>query len=60
MPAIQVEVTVASGSQNPNLYSGSAFEYARGRTLMSAGVTAAATGTFFTLNSGADVIVEAS
>src|SRR5262245_24691990 len=60
MPAIQVEVTVAANSTNPNIFSGSAFEYSRGRQLLSLGVTAAATGTLITIQSGADVILEES
>jgi len=60
MPAIQAEVTVAATSTNPNLFNGSAFEYSRGRQLLSLGVTAAATGTQCTIQSGADVILEES
>ena len=60
MPAIQAEVTVALNSTNSNIVSGSAFEYSRGRQLLSLGVTAAATGTFCTIQSGADVILEES
>jgi hypothetical protein len=60
MPAIQVEISVAANSANSNLFSGSAFEYSRGRNLLSLGVTAAATGTFVTINSGADVVLEES
>lgn len=60
MPAIQAEVTVAATSTNSNIISGSAFEYSRGRQLLSLGVTAAATGTFTTIQSGADVILEES
>lgn len=60
MPAIQVEVSVAAGGSNSNIFSGSAFEYSRGRNLLSLGVCAAATGTFCTINSGADVILEES
>lgn len=60
MPAIQVEVAVGAASANSNLFSGSAFEYSRGRNLLSLGVTAAATGTFITINSGADVVLEES
>lgn len=58
MPAIQAEATVAANSTNPNLFTGSAFEYARGRQLLSLGVTAAVTGTLTTIQSGADVILE--
>lgn len=60
MPAIQAEVTVTNGTTNPNICSGSAFEYSRGRQLLSLGVTAAATGTLVTIQSGADVILEES
>jgi len=60
MPAIQVEVSVAATSSNSNIFTGSAFEYSRGRNLLSLGITAAATGTFITINSGADVILEES
>ncbi len=60
MPAIQVEVSVAAAGSNSNIFTGSAFEYSRGRNLLSLGITAAATGTFITINSGADVILEES
>jgi hypothetical protein len=60
MPAIQVEISVAAAGSNSNLFAGSAFEYARGRQALSCGVVAAATGTFFTLQAGADIIVEES
>jgi len=60
MPAIQVEVSVAAAGSNSNIFSGSAFEYARGRTALSCGVVAAATGTFVTLQAGADIILEES
>lgn len=60
MPAIQVEVSVAANASNTNIVAGSAFEYSRGRQILSLGVTAAATGTFTTIQSGADVILEES
>lgn len=60
MPAIQAEVTVAANASNTSLFSGSAFEYSRGRMLVSLGVTAAATGTLTTIQSGADIILEES
>jgi len=60
MPAIQVEVSVAAGATNFNIFSGSAFEFARNRSLLSLGITAAATGTFITINSGSDVVLEES
>lgn len=60
MPAIQIEVSVAANTSNSNLVAGSAFEIARSRCLLSLGVTAAATGTFTTIQSGSDVILEES
>jgi len=60
MPAIQVETSVGATSANSNIFSGSAFEYSRGRTALSLGITAAATGTFVTVTAGADVILEES
>lgn len=60
MPAIQTETSVGAAGSNSNLVAGSAFEYSRGRNLLSLGVTAAATGSFITINSGADVILEES
>lgn len=60
MPAIQVEVSIAAGATNTNMFNGSAFEFARVRTLISLGVTAATTGTFITINSGGDVVLEES
>lgn len=60
MPAIQKEVSVPTASVNDNVFSGSAFEFARSRVLLSLGVTAAATGTFITVNSGSDVLLEES
>jgi len=58
MPMIAIETSIGAGGQNPNLYTGSAFEFARNRGVVSIGVTAAATGTFCTLQAGADVIAE--
>lgn len=60
MPAIQVATAVAAGASNANLFSGSAFEFARARTLASIGCNASATGTFITINSGTDVVLEES
>src|SRR5262245_54700165 len=60
MPVIQTETSVAAGASNSNLASGSAFEYSRGRQLLSAGLTVSATGGFATIQSGADIILEES
>lgn len=59
MPVIQKETSVGAAA-TVSIFSGSAFEFARQRMVASIGITAAATGTFFTLTSGADVIVEES
>lgn len=60
MPSIQKEVTVLAGAVNDNLVSGSAFEYMRGPGIVSAGVVAAATGCFLTIQSGPDIVLEES
>jgi len=58
MPMIMVETSIAAGASNPNLYTGSAFEFARARGVVSIGVAQAATGMFCTLQAGADIIAE--
>jgi len=60
MPVIMREVSVAAGATNPNLLAGSTFEIMRGNVFLSIGVTAAATGTFITIYSGSDLVVEES
>lgn len=60
MPAIQTEVSIPANSVNANVLSGSAFEFARSRQVVSIGVTAAATGLFVFISSGADLILEES
>lgn len=57
---IQKETSVAAGAVNDNLFSGSAFEYARTPGVVSIGVTAAATGCFITLQAGPTIILEES
>lgn len=49
---------VAANSVDENLIAGSAFEFARGRTVVSMGLVAAATGTFVTIQAGGNVIAE--
>jgi len=44
MPMIMREVSIAAGATNENLIAGSAFEFARGRGVLSIGIAAAATG----------------
>ncbi len=57
MPVMQKETSVAAG-ETVSLFAGSAFEFARARSVASIGVCAAATGSFVTINSGADVVAE--
>lgn len=58
MPVIQREVSVAAGASNDNIFSGSAFEFARAAQVVSVGVAQSATGGFATITSGGDVIAE--
>jgi hypothetical protein len=59
MPMILKEVTVAANSTNDNILSGSAFEFARGRGVVSIGIAAAATGVVANLQAGGDIVAEA-
>jgi len=58
MPVIMRAVSVPLNGTVDNLLAGSAFEFARTNSLVSVGVTQAATGCFLTFNSGADVVAE--
>lgn len=58
MPVIMRQVSVPLNGTVENILAGSAFEFARQNSLVSLGVSAAATGTFITFNSGADVVAE--
>lgn len=58
MPMIMVETSVAAGAVNNNLVSGSAFEFAKQRQIVSIGIVQSATGGFATLQAGADIIAE--
>lgn len=60
MPIIQKEISVAAGATVENALSGSAFEFLRRPSVVSMGITAAATGTFATIQSGPDVVLEES
>lgn len=60
MPVIMRETSVAANATDPNLLSGSTFELMRNNVFLSIGVTAAATGTFVTIISGSDIVVEES
>jgi len=60
MPTIQKEVSVGAGLTNDNLFAGSAFEYPERNAIVSLGITAAATGTFVTVQAGGEVLLESS
>lgn len=57
---IQKETSVAAGAVADNLFSGSAFEYARAPGVVSIGVVASATGGFVTIQAGPTIILEES
>lgn len=57
---IQKETAVAAGAVNDNLFSGSAFEYARAPGVVSIGCVASATGGFVTIQAGPTIILEES
>jgi len=50
--------SVAANDVDENIFSGSAFEYARTRTICSLGLVQAATGLFITIQAGGNVIAE--
>lgn len=58
MANVMRSVAVTAGVTNPNLLSGSAFEYPQVPTQISLGVSASATGSFITIYAGARLIVE--
>jgi len=58
MPMIMVEQSIGATSVNNNVVSGSAFEFARGRQVVSMGWLQAATGMFATLQAGSDIVAE--
>lgn len=60
MAVIIKEYSVPATTTVENLFSGSAFEFARQDQLCSLGVTASATGLQITFTSGADVVLEES
>lgn len=59
MPMIMREVTVAANATNENIIAGSAFEFARGRGVLSMGLAQASAGCIANLQAGADIIAEA-
>lgn len=59
MPTIQREISVPAGA-TVSLFNGSAFEYPERNAAVSLGVTAAATGSFVTVQAGGEVVLEES
>ena len=57
---IQRETSVAAGGVNDNIFSGSAFEYARAPGIVSIGCVASATGGFITIQAGPTILLEES
>jgi hypothetical protein len=55
---IMTTTSVAAGAVNANLVAGSAFEFSRGRNIVSMGWAQSATGGFLTLQAGSDIIAE--
>jgi len=58
MPVIMNTTSILASSSNPNVISGSAFEFARRRTIVSVGCAQSATGMFAQITSGSDTIAE--
>ena len=60
MAVIQKEISVGIGATIENALSGSAFEFLRRQAIVSLGVTTETAGTFATIQSGADIVLEES
>ena len=60
MSVIQKEISVGIGLTVENALAGSAFEFLSSNSVVSIGVTAAATGAFVTIQSGPNIILEES
>lgn len=58
MPVIQRSESVGIGAIVQNTIAGSAYEFARTRSVVSVGVTQAATGMFVAIQSGSDIVAE--
>lgn len=58
MPQILRETVFAAAGTNPNVFSGSAFEYVRQNAVLSMSCIATVGGNFITVNVGSDVIAE--
>lgn len=60
MPVIQKEISIAANAVNDNIISGSSFEFLRGNSIVSIGLTGSATGLVANIQSGADIVLEES
>lgn len=60
MPVIQKTNSVLAGDVVENVLTGSAFEFARSNQLVSMGVVCDTAGTFATIQSGSDIVLEES
>ena len=60
MPVIQKEVSIGANSANENILAGSSFEFLRGNSVVSIGLTGSATGLVANIQSGADIVLEES
>lgn len=56
MPNMFYEVSQAAGANNPNVFTGNAYEFARARAVISIGVAQAATGMFCQMQLGARTV----
>lgn len=58
MPVIQRFLSIPANTTNENILSGSQYEFARRRAVISGGITGSAAGLIANINSGGDVIME--
>jgi hypothetical protein len=58
MPSIIRETSVAAGITNENIFSGSAYEFARSNQIVSVGMAQSATGGFASLQAGPQIVAE--
>jgi hypothetical protein len=60
MAVIQKETSIAANATNDNIFSGSAFEFARQNSLLNMAIVGSATGLVATIQVGSRVVVEES
>lgn len=59
MPSILTEVSIVANTTNPNIITGSAYEFSRGAGVMSLGLAGSATGLVANVQAGAEIVAEA-